>query len=77
MKTVRLNVKYIKHRMLDLDIKSTKQLATMLGISHNSMSEAMLGKNSLLRPRKLAKLTEVLECGIGDILEVVEVANDE
>lgn len=77
MKTVRLNAKYIKHRIIELDIKNMKTLSEMLGISHNSLSEALLGKNSLLRPKRLAKLTEILQCSIGDILEVVEVVDDD
>ena len=77
MKTVRLNVKFIRKRMLECHIRYEKDLAQMLDMSLTKLSDALLGKTSLLRPKRLAKLTEILECDIGDILEVVEVKDDE
>ena len=73
MKTVRLNAKFIRKRMIECNIRFEKDLVQMLDMTISKLSYALLGKNSLLRPKRLAKLTEILECDIGDILEVVEV----
>lgn len=78
MKTVRLNSKFIKHRMVDMDIKTVTQLSKLLGVSRQ-WTHVMLdnSKNGVLTPRKLAKLIELLQCDFNDLLMIVEVEGDE
>ena len=55
--------------LIDKDMKK-KDLRQATGISTTSL--AKLGKNEHINPEILVKICKVLECDIGDIMEVTE-----
>lgn len=69
-----LSYKKLWKRMIDLDISKT-ELRNKASISTNAI--AKLGKNEPLSLETLSKICLALECDIGDIVEVNEMARKE
>ena len=61
-------------QLIDHNMNRT-QLRTAAHISTNAI--AKLGRNESVSVETLAKICRVLQCGIGDILEVNYINNDE
>ncbi|MGN0768438.1 MAG: helix-turn-helix domain-containing protein [Christensenellales bacterium] len=59
--------------LIDKDMKK-KDLRLATGITTTAL--AKLGKNEHVNTEILAKICKVLECDIGDIMEIVEEEND-
>lgn len=66
-----MEINYDKLWKLMIDKKINKtQLCEMAGITTNSMVK--LGKNESVKVEVLAKICDVLECKIEDIMEIVK-----
>lgn len=69
-----MSISYDKLWKLMIDKKINKtQLSEKAGITTNAM--AKLGKNETVQVEVLAKICEVLECNIEDILEIKKRGN--
>ena len=80
MKTTRLNLNFIKHKMVDLDITSQIDLALNLDLPESTIAgwfrKESTKKSKIPSPKNLAKLIELLNCDFNDLLEIVEVQNE-
>lgn len=80
MKIAVLNIKFIKHQMIDKDVENQTQLANLLEIPPRAVQEWFLPVNrrkaKMPSPKNLAKLIDFFECDFNDLLEVVEIQDE-
>lgn len=77
MKYVRLNIKFIKHRLIDLDL-NREQLSQKIGGTKAQVGNWFFTNGENIPCGKvLGSLLEVLECEISDLLCVVEEPSNE
>ena len=80
MKVARLNIKFVKHKMIDLDITDQKTLAKILELPIGTVNEWFRPNKSrrmqIPNAKTLAKLIDLFICDFNDLLEIVEVQDE-
>jgi hypothetical protein len=77
MKVARLNIIFIKHKMIDLGINRQKDLAKILGLPSSTVNEwfrpIKSRKTRIPNAETLAIMIELFNCDFNQLLEIVEV----
>lgn len=81
MKVACLNIKFIKHKMIDLGINSQKDLAKTLELPRSTVNEWFRPIDSrnvkIPKANTLAKMIDIFDCDFNQLLEVVEMKEND
>ena len=81
MKVACLNIKFIKHKMIDLGINSQKDLAKTLELPSSTVNEwfrPITSRNvKIPKANTLARMIEIFDCDFNQLLEVVEMKEND
>ncbi|WP_407453534.1 hypothetical protein [Methanobrevibacter sp.] len=80
MKIARLNIKFIKHKMIDLDIVDQKTFAKLLELPSSTVNEWFRPnksrKTQIPNAKTIAKMIDLFNCDFNDLFEIVEVQDE-